>query len=391
METVKLKYGKWSTYNDPKTNERQAELPLSFWFIEKFNNDVIEIGEVTDFYKPAAHTVYDLVKERESTIQKDAFDVDYKGKNVLSISTVEHVDSGDYGNPADKHRAVDLIKKIIDESDNYLISFPVGANRRMEDDILEKGYRYILLERNEQNFWRQANHTDFNKYEYNYPHYAGNAIAVLTNLDIKIEFERPDMTEEDFMTIEQLGDKWPYDWVSTRGLAPYIKRLDDNVVGLEIGTCRAESTAYLLDKCPNITKLYTVDPYKAYQDWIGEINQEIIDKFMMIAQENVKPFGDRVQMIRETSLDAATKIRTILNTEDETPFDFIFVDGDHSYEATLADCEAYYPLLKKGGFFCGHDYQSLDTVRRAVDDFRDINKITAPLNLSLNSAFFWYK
>lgn len=196
------------------------------------------------------------------------------------------------------------------------------------------------------------------------------------------------LTDEDFMTIKELGNKWPYEWVSTRGLAPYIKRLGDNVVGLEIGTCRAESTAYLLEKCPNILKLYTVDPYKAYEDWTGEINQEIIDKFMMIAEENLKSYGDRVQMIRETSTDAASKIASIT---DKAEFDFIFVDGDHSYDATLADCEAYYPLLKKGGIFCGHDYQSLDSVKGAVDKFRESNKITAPINLTLNSSFFWYK
>ena len=93
-------------------------------------------------------------------------------------------------------------------------------------------------------------------------------------------------------------------------------------------------------------------------------------------------------MIRETSLDAASKIKTITN---KAEFDFIFVDGDHSYDATLADCEAYYPLLKKGGFFCGHDYSSIEAVKKAVSDFREKNKITAPINLSTNSSFFWYK
>lgn len=199
------------------------------------------------------------------------------------------------------------------------------------------------------------------------------------------------LTDEDFMTIKELGDKWPYDWVSTRGLAPYIKRLGHDLVGLEIGTCRAESTAFLLERCPNILKLYTVDPYKAYDDWNGEITQEVVDKFMMIAQENLKPYGDRVQMIRERSVIAAEKMKSIIDYGNEEPFEFIFVDGDHSYEATLADCELYYPFLKKGGFFCGHDYQALESVKRAVDDFRTKNKITAPINLSLNSAFFWYK
>jgi len=196
------------------------------------------------------------------------------------------------------------------------------------------------------------------------------------------------LTDEDFMTIKELGDKWPYDWVSVKGLAPYVKRLGENVVGLEIGTCRAESTAFLLDKCPNIIKLYTIDPYKAYDDWNGEITQKVIDKFMMIAQENLKQYGDRVEMIRETSEDAADKIKSITDKEE---FDFIFVDGDHSYGATYMDCEKYYPLLKKGGLFCGHDYSSIEAVSRAVNEFRNDYSITAPINLSTNSAFFWYK
>lgn len=196
------------------------------------------------------------------------------------------------------------------------------------------------------------------------------------------------LTDEDFMTIKELGGKWPYDWVSVKGLAPYIKRLGENIVGVEIGTCRAESTAFLLDKCPNISKLYTIDPYKAYDDWNGEITQDTIDKFMAIAKKNLKQYGDRVEMIRETSADAAEKIKTIT---DKAEFDFIFVDGDHSYDTTLADCEAYYPLLKKGGLFCGHDYSSIQSVNDAVNSFRTKNGITAPINLSTNSTFFWYK
>ena len=194
--------------------------------------------------------------------------------------------------------------------------------------------------------------------------------------------------EDDFKTIAELGDKWPYDWVSVKGLAPYIKRLGDNLVGVEIGTCRAESTAFLLEKCPNIVKLYTIDPYKAYQDWNGEITQDVLDKFYAVAKKNLEEYGDRAEMIREASLDAAAKIKTITDKEE---FDFIFIDGDHSYDATLADCEAYYPLLKKGGFFCGHDYSNIQAVNKAVNDFRTKNNITAPINLSTNSTFFWYK
>ena len=194
------------------------------------------------------------------------------------------------------------------------------------------------------------------------------------------------LTDEDFKTIEELGSAYPQDWISNKGLVPYIKRHGEDLVGLEIGTCRAESTHYFLDKCANISKLYTVDPYKAYDDWNGEITQETVDRFREIAIKNLEKFGDKVEMVHKPSMEFAEVCK-----KKKQKFDFIFVDGDHSYEATLADCETYYPLLKEGGIFCGHDYQSLETVKRAVDDFRAKYKITAPINLSLNSAFFWNK
>jgi hypothetical protein len=89
-------------------------------------------------------------------------------------------------------------------------------------------------------------------------------------------------------------------------------------------------------------------------------------------------------MIRKPSIEAAADFK------DES-MDFIFVDGDHSYEGTLADCIAYYPKLKKGGFFCGHDYNSIKAVADAVNAFRYEEKIKSPFNISLNSTFFWYK
>lgn len=192
------------------------------------------------------------------------------------------------------------------------------------------------------------------------------------------------LSEEDFMTIEELGDKFPQEWISVKGLWPYIKRLGEKVKGIEIGTCRAESTAYLLEKCPNINLLTTIDPYKGYQDWNGEITQETVDRFRTIAQKNLERFKKRVVMLRDQSVNAADKF------EDES-VDFIFVDGDHSYDATLADCIRYYPKLKKGGLFCGHDYSSIQGVKDAVDEFRRQNGIKAPINPTMNSAFFWYK
>lgn len=36
--------------------------------------------------------------------------------------------------------------------------------------------------------------------------------------------------------------------------------------------------------------------------------------------------------------------------------DFIFIDGDHSYDGCGLDCDLWFPKLKIGGVICGHDF-----------------------------------
>lgn len=45
--------------------------------------------------------------------------------------------------------------------------------------------------------------------------------------------------------------------------------------------------------------------------------------------------------------------------------DFVFIDGDHSYESVRDDISAWLPKVKSGGLLAGHDY-NLAPVRKAV-------------------------
>ena len=166
METhkqVNLKYGDWGGYNSPNTNERRGELPLAFWFIENYNDDLIELGEVTDFYRDGKHPVYDLCKSKENTIVMDILDVDYKGKNVVSLSTIEHVGNGDYGYEKSDNKALDVLNKIIKDAKNYLISFPIGYNRGLEKVIVDNDIDYIILKRDENNNWEQIDEKEIGR------------------------------------------------------------------------------------------------------------------------------------------------------------------------------------------------------------------------------------
>lgn len=49
--------------------------------------------------------------------------------------------------------------------------------------------------------------------------------------------------------------------------------------------------------------------------------------------------------------------------------DFVFIDAGHSYRAVTADLAAWWPKVRRGGWFGGHDYHSAyPGVIRAVDE-----------------------
>jgi predicted O-methyltransferase YrrM len=49
-------------------------------------------------------------------------------------------------------------------------------------------------------------------------------------------------------------------------------------------------------------------------------------------------------------------------------FDFIYIDGDHSYKWALHDITNYWAKVKPGGVLCGHD-RSLSGVAQALEEF----------------------
>jgi predicted O-methyltransferase YrrM len=194
------------------------------------------------------------------------------------------------------------------------------------------------------------------------------------------------LTDTDFMTVDELEKEtgWPLDWTSVKGLYPYISRLKgDKIKGIEIGTCRGESAYLILSECPNVSKLYCIDPFLGYNDWAGELNQETMSKFEEIASKNLSKFENRVKIVKKKSTDAIHDFK-------DNSVDFIFVDGDHSREATYTDLCLYYRKLKTGGIFSGHDYH-LPEVRQALNDFRDEYKCRIPIQMTSNSVWFWYK
>ncbi len=186
-----------------------------------------------------------------------------------------------------------------------------------------------------------------------------------------------------FKTVNELKviGEWDSFYIAGRGLMPIIRNLGDDLIGLELGVARAETSYYFLENCPNIKKYYCVDPWQPYMDWNGMISVQLISDMKLAAMTNLSYFKDKVEIIQENSRDAKTKIA-------DEYLDFIFIDGDHSYDAALFDMSMYWPKVKKGGLFAGHD-TGMKTVDDAIAKFRYENGITTPVQYCENQC--WYR
>ena len=52
-------------------------------------------------------------------------------------------------------------------------------------------------------------------------------------------------------------------------------------------------------------------------------------------------------------------------------FDFVYLDGDHTYNGVMSDLEAWKNKVRKGGYLSGHDYDMSDNIIPGFDYVND--------------------
>jgi len=181
--------------------------------------------------------------------------------------------------------------------------------------------------------------------------------------------------------------KWPFDFIAGKGLVNVVNdlstRLNRNVVGLEIGVCKGENIVHFLEHTNKIDKIHCIDPYLPYMDWVGPVTQEDMNLYLDITMKNFEPHKDKIVFYKETSDTCVHKFQ-------DEQFDYIFIDGDHSYEGVKKDLNNYYSKVKNGGVFSGHDI-NLSSVQQAVKEFREQNLITNPISFTDVNVWYWVK
>jgi hypothetical protein len=90
-----------------------------------------------------------------------------------------------------------------------------------------------------------------------------------------------------------------------------------------------------------------------------------IDPAPQVAPDHLARMSHRVSLISAASPGAVAWAHELLGS----PFDFVFVDGDHTYNGVLRDIEAVSPFLHEGGYVLFHNVHYFE-VRDAIDEAR---------------------
>jgi hypothetical protein len=144
----------------------------------------------------------------------------------------------------------------------------------------------------------------------------------------------------------------------------------------EVGVWRGDFSARILEVA-RPSQLHLIDPWRAFDDdayegaWYGGMLEQgqtdmdvlyrgVVDRFAEERERGV------VQIHRMMSTEAAA-------TFPDSFFDFVYIDGNHTYEFVRADLRAFAPKVRPGGLLAGDDYGVQgwwgDGVTRAVDEF----------------------
>jgi len=171
-----------------------------------------------------------------------------------------------------------------------------------------------------------------------------------------------------------------------------------NTVGAEIGVWFGNTSTQFLKR--RLKKLYMIDSYSVepYKENSERTYQEYLAKYQPttgeFAEAGFQKFYDRVYTEINSRFRTFKEVEICRMLSDEwfkkyndVELDWIYIDGDHSYEGCLRDLENALKIVKPGGLILGDDYGwpplkpgvdnwSKAGVTKAVNEFINNNNLT---------------
>jgi predicted O-methyltransferase YrrM len=142
-----------------------------------------------------------------------------------------------------------------------------------------------------------------------------------------------------------------------------IKYLPGAVSAIEIGVYEGVNTVLIAKNIEPTGKLYGIDPF--FKGSLGICYHKYIS-LLNLKRNKVR---NKVVLIQKLSFDASA------NVPEEV--DFIFIDGDHTFEGVEKDWQIYSKKVKWGGIIALHDTSvpDFDPNRKYLGSVRYFNEI----------------
>jgi hypothetical protein len=128
---------------------------------------------------------------------------------------------------------------------------------------------------------------------------------------------------------------------------------------IEIGSYMGESTA-IFAMSGIFNSIHCIDPWEGEEESNNEGNrtwEAVRTEFETNTRQWRHGFHPKVWEYKNYS-------HKCHHLWPDNSVDFIYIDGNHSYESVKQDIELYLPKLKKGGIIAGHDYKFLNIDNR---------------------------
>lgn len=155
------------------------------------------------------------------------------------------------------------------------------------------------------------------------------------------------------------GTRWTTD-IERDLLQEYAKKAQIGII--EIGILDGKTTKEMAEVAS--VPIYGIDP----------LIPDSMNKRLIGTEEKVLSnlaFYDKFHFIKDFSYNVASGW--------DKPFDFIFIDGDHTYDAVKRDFEDWYPLIMQGGYIAFHDSAEVTTIEDVFPGWPGCVKLMAEI------------
>ena len=140
-------------------------------------------------------------------------------------------------------------------------------------------------------------------------------------------------------------------WFNLTAKANFEKFLPkkDGLVALQLGVYTGDASLWMLDNIPNL-KLTDVDTWQGSDEEVHK-TMDFDDVYKTyLAKTDNRP----VTSYRSTTTFFLKRAECVSGKYG--PYDFIYIDADHTTVGVLMDAELSWPLLKSGGIMAFDDY-----------------------------------